>query len=268
MNDPRPAARALHAARGAREKLTSLPPELAPRTEAEAAAVQRALAELAGEVGPEAAPAGFKIGATGRRMQTYLGLDGPAAGFMAAAGIHASGARLPHAQFVDPGVECELAVRLAEDLPPGLCTPEQAARAVETLFPAIEIVDNRYGDLVRLGTPTLIADQVFHAGAVLGAPSGASDWRGLDMNALTGRISVDGAVRDQGRAADLMGHPMQCLAWLAGSHVAAVFGGLRKGQIVLLGSVTPPVWLPTPADGPIRVEVAFDGFSPVLFTLL
>ncbi|MFL5333338.1 MAG: 2-keto-4-pentenoate hydratase [Geminicoccaceae bacterium] len=264
MSDPRAAARVLHAARRARERLTSLSPELAPRTEAEAAAARRALAELAREVGPEAAPVGFKIGATAPRMQAYLGLDGPAAGFMGAAGIHESGARLPHAQFVAPGVECELAVRLAEDLPPGPCTPERAASAVATLFPAIEIVDNRYGDLVRLGTPTLIADQVFHAGAVLGAPSSGTDWRALDMTGLTGRISVDGTVRDQGRAADLMGHPIRCLAWLAGSQVTAAFGGLRKGQVIMLGSVTPPVWLP----GPARVEVAFDEFSPVLFTFM
>jgi 2-keto-4-pentenoate hydratase len=48
---------------------------------------------------------------------------------------------------------------------------------------------------------------------------------------------------------------MNCLAWLAASAVAAAFGGLRAGQVVMLGSVTPPIWL----DGPARVRVAFDG---------
>src|SRR5690348_4162260 len=105
--DPRQAAGALYESRTGREKLTTLPPGIAPRTPAEAAAVQRALAERKGE----AAPGGFKIGATAARMQEYLGLSGPAAGFMATGDIHESGVTLPFASFVHPGVECELAVR-------------------------------------------------------------------------------------------------------------------------------------------------------------
>jgi 2-keto-4-pentenoate hydratase len=65
---------------------------------------------------------------------------------------------------------------------------------------------------------------------------------------LRGRLVVDGNQRDEGVGADLMGHPMNCLAWLAGSEVAAAFGGLRAGQVVMLGSVTPPVWLTAPAS--------------------
>ncbi len=255
--DPGRAADALQDARARREKLTGLPEGVAPRTQAEGAAVQRALAERTGA----GQPAGFKIGATAQRMQEYLGLSGPAAGFMAVSGLHASGASVPYNAFVHPGVECELAVRLARDLPPAPCTLEQATEAVGDLMAAIEIVENRYGDLARLGTATLIADQVFHAGAVLGE-RGTEDWRGLDIAALPGRITVDGHVRDEGVASDLLGHPFQCLAWLAGSEVAAAFGGLRAGQIVLLGSVTPPVWL----SGPARVEVEFPPLPFVLLT--
>ena len=138
--------------------------------------MQRALAHRTGAV----SPGGFKIGATARRMQEYLGLNGPAAGFMAVGDIHRSGATVRFADFIRPGVECELAVRLARDLPPGPCTAEQAADAVGDLVAAIEIVENRYGELLELGVPTLIADQVFHAAAVLGEP-GTQDWRSLDI---------------------------------------------------------------------------------------
>jgi 2-keto-4-pentenoate hydratase len=65
---------------------------------------------------------------------------------------------------------------------------------------------------------------------------------------------VDGAERDAGVTTDLLGHPFNCLAWLASSAVAAAFGGLRAGQVVMLGSVTPPVWLDAPAS--ITVEFA------------
>ncbi len=251
---PDQAAAALHDARRRREQVAPLPPDIAPRTEAEGAAVQRALAHRAGA----ASPAGFKIGATARRMQEYLGLSGPAAGFMALGNIYRNAAAVRFADFVRPGVECELAVRLARDLPPGPCTPEQATNAVGDLFAGIEIVENRYGELLELGVPTLIADQVFHAAAVLGEP-GIEDWRSLDIGALRGRLVVDGHQRDEGVGADLMGHPMNCLAWLAGSSVAAAFGGLKTGQVIMLGSVTPPVWL----TGPASVTVDFSPLPPV-----
>jgi 2-keto-4-pentenoate hydratase len=150
-------------------------------------------------------------------------------------------------------VECEIAVRLAHDLPPGTYTAETVTGAVGEVIAGVEIVENRYDDLVALGTPTLIADQVYHCAAVTGALGGI-DWRGLDLGALRGRISVDGVVRDEGISTDLMGHPFNCLAWLASSEVAAAFGGLKSGQTVMLGSVTPPVWLDAP--GTVIVEFA------------
>jgi 2-keto-4-pentenoate hydratase len=248
------AAAALHARRQRHERVTSLPAPIAPTTEIEGAAAQRALARLTGAE----PPGGFKIGATGRRMQEYLGLSGPIAGFMAAGGIHASGATLRFDDFVHPGVECELAVRLAHHLPPGPCTMEQAADAIGELFAAIEIVENRYGDLAELGTPTLVADQMFHAAAVVGDPC-ETDWHALDLAALAGGITVDGRVRGEGVGADLLGHPLRCLVWLAGSPVAAAFDGLQAGQVVLLGSVTPPIWL----TGPASVSVEFPDLAPV-----
>ena len=74
--DPVPAAAALHRIRQDRVPVAPLPAGIAPKTGAEGAAVQFALARLAGAV----PPAGFKIGATGKRMQVYLGVTAPVAG--------------------------------------------------------------------------------------------------------------------------------------------------------------------------------------------
>ncbi|MEA2778349.1 MAG: hypothetical protein QOF90_3755 [Acetobacteraceae bacterium] len=82
--DPIPAAKALRQIRQDRVTVLPLPAAIAPRTEAEGAAVQRALAALAGAV----PPFGFKIGATGKRMQVYLGIDTPIAGFMRAEDVY------------------------------------------------------------------------------------------------------------------------------------------------------------------------------------
>ncbi len=258
--DPQPAADALIENRARRLPAGPLPPTIAPRDVAEGVAVQVAIARRKRAV----PPGGFKIGATGSRMQAFLGLPGPAAAFMRREDILSSGSAQPYAQFHNVQVECELAVRLGRDLPPKTCTPEQAQEAVEALSAAIEVVENRYGpppigDLKALGTPTLIADQVYHAACVVGPP--AEGWRDYDLAALHGRLSVDLVVRDKGSSADLLGHPMRALAWLAGSETAAGFGGLRAGQIIMLGSVTPSVAI----EGPCSVTVEFDHLPACTF---
>jgi len=231
---------------------------LAPTDEAAGYAVQHALAR---RVGADP-PAGFKIGATTKQMQDYLGLAGPAAGFVPAEGVHATPATVHFADFLAPGVECEVGLRLGRDITPGPCTRAEAEAAVADVFPAIEIVEKRYGDFAETGTPTLIADQMFHAAGVLGAPAG--DWHARDLGAVRGRMWVAGELRGEGHGRDLLGHPMEALAWLASSGGARVFGGLRAGQVVFLGSVTPPIWL----DGPCEVRVAFDGLGEVALRFL
>jgi 2-keto-4-pentenoate hydratase len=256
--DPEPAAAALRRIRLERGLVLPLPAGIAPVTEADGAAAQLALARLVGAV----PCAGFKIGATGKRMQEYLGLNGPAAGFMETATVFRGEGSVRFADCIKPGVECEVAVRLARDLPPGSYTKETVAGAVGEFVAGIEIVENRYDDLKTLGTPTLVADQVYHVAAVLG-DQGSVDWHTLNVGALRGRMLIDGVERDAGVTSDLMGHPFSCLAFLASSAVAAAFGGLKAGQCVMLGSVTPPVWL----DGPAHVVVEFEGLPPVTATL-
>ena len=101
---------------------------------------------------------------------------------------------------------------------------------------------------------------MFHAACVIGA---AGNWRGLDLTTIRGRLLRDGMEIDSGLGGDLMGHPMASLAWLAGSPEASAFGGLRAGQVVMLGSVTPPLWL----DSPARITVQFDDLPQVELTL-
>lgn len=220
----------------------------APADVAAGYAMQRAVAEAMGAV----PPAGFKIGATTESMRAYLGLAHPCAGFCPAEGIQDRAGRFRFADYVRPGVECEIGLRLAHDLSHGEHSRDSVADAVEQVFAAVEVVDNRYGDFAALGAPSLIADSVFHAGGVTGAP--ASGWPGLDLPATRGRLLVDGVERAAGLGAELLGHPLDALAWLAGSPLAEAFGGLRAGQVVFLGSVTPPIWL----DGPCEVVVSFD----------
>ena len=246
-------AAALAEARRARTLLAPLDAGSATTTPEQGYAAQLALARLHKAV----PPAGFKIGATAKGMQEYLGVPGPMAGFMAGP-IQRNGAQLRFADFVKPGVECEIGLRLGRDIAPGPLDRAAAAASVAACFPAIEIVENRYTDFKALGVPTLIADQVFHAAAVVGDDA-AFDSGALDT--LQGRISHDGAELGHGPATALLGHPLAVLQFLADSGAAHAFGGLRAGQVVMCGSVTPPFWL----DRPGRIEVDFGPLGQVSF---
>jgi 2-oxo-3-hexenedioate decarboxylase/2-keto-4-pentenoate hydratase len=106
----------------------------------------------------------------------------------------------------------------------------------------------------------LIADDFFSAGCVLGSPVRAGD--ASDLAALRGRTLVNGREVGTGRGADVMGHPFRALAWLA-NHLAGRGTMLRRGEVVLLGSLVQTVWL-EPGDA-VRMEI--EGLGATSLTL-
>ena len=161
-----------------------------------------------------------------------------------------------HRDFRHVGVECEIAVRLAADLPASGAPyrREGIADAVGAGMAAIEVVDDRYEDYHALDTPTLVADDFFNAACVLGAP--VEDWRALDLTGLRGRMTINGREVGIGQGGDILGHPLEALAWLANAR-AARGRHLRAGEFVLLGSVVETNWVET---GDL-IEAAIEGLG-------
>jgi 2-oxo-3-hexenedioate decarboxylase/2-keto-4-pentenoate hydratase len=234
------AAALLAEARLGGTRLAGLPEDCRPRDAAQAYAVQLALhARLTARgLGPLA---GHKIGCTTPVMQRFLGIDSPCAGGIFAATIHRAPAALRFDGFRHVGVECEIAVRLDADLPAHAApfTAERVAPAVGACMAAIEVVDDRWVDYKTVDTPSLIADDFFNAACVLGPPVEA--WRTLDLTDVLGITRINGAEVGRGRGADVMGHPLAALAWLA-NHLAARDLQLGAGDVVLTGSVVETRW--------------------------
>jgi 2-keto-4-pentenoate hydratase len=236
------AAKRIATARRERAALHALPDDLAPRDEAAGYLIQDAVHDLlAADFGPLV---GYKIGCTSAVMQQYLGIPHPCGGGVFAKGVHRSDAALRHGDFVRVGVECEIAVRLGRELQPSEApfTADSAAQAIEAYLPAIEIVDERYVDWRSIGAPTLVADDFFAAGCVLGQP--VSRALAPDLPTLVGRAGVNGVEVGRGTGADVLGHPHNALAWLA-NHLAGRGKALRAGEFVLTGSLVQTVWLGT-----------------------
>lgn len=234
------AAQFIATARRSRAKLDAPPADCIPATEAEGYQVQRALHDL---MRPQVGSlVGYKIGCTSKVMQEYLAIPHPCGGGVFEKGVHDSGVKLAASDYVRVGVECEIAVKLARDLAPTEApfSAQWVGGAVEAYYPAIEIVDDRYLKWETLGAPTLVADDFFAAGCVLGQPVARSAVP--DLLKLTGRALINGTEAGRGTGADVLGHPHHALAWLA-NHLAAEGRGLHAGQIVLTGSLVKTVWL-------------------------
>lgn len=177
---------------------------------------------------------GYKIGLTSQRMQAMCGIPHPIAGVVLADRLHHSGARLAIANYGRMGLEFEIAVRMASDLPAGgpAWTPENIAPHVVGVCAAIEIVDDRAADYTELDVLSLIADNSWNGGVILS--KFCRDWPALD--AVSGVVSRNGAELDAAHGRDALGHPFAPLAWLANA-LAAKGKNLRAGEIVMTGSL-------------------------------
>ena len=261
MNNTLAAAQSIATARRNRTPLAPLSGDAAPQSEADGYRIQDTLhGLLAPDFGTRV---GYKIGCTSPVMQQYLDIPHPCGGGVFAKGVHPSGVSLRARDFVRVGVECEIAVRLSRDLPSSGApfTADTVAEAIEAYLPAIEIVDDRYVKWETMGAPTLVADDFFAAGCVLGTAVARS--AAPDLLSVTGRALINGTEVGRGTGADVLGHPHNALAWLA-NHLAADGKSLRAGEIVLTGSLVKTVWLN--AGDKVMMELSGLGNVAATFT--
>jgi 2-keto-4-pentenoate hydratase len=200
---------------------------------ADAYEVQRAFVHMMQTQTGSTARAGYKIGLTSKRMQDMCGIDSPVAGVVLSHRVHRSGANISASAYGRLGLEFEIAVRLKRDLvPQSVPTLADVANVVDAVAPAIELIDDRRADYRTLDVLSLIADNSWNAGIVVG--EFVPVWP--ELATIDGRAYVDGQALDRGTGGEVLGHPFHPVAWLAG-HLAVQDGGLRAGDIVMTGSI-------------------------------
>ena len=235
------AARFLFDSARAGETHTGLPEQLMPSDLGEAHRVQAALQALWLEAGAGAG-AGWKVALTSQVMQEFVGHDQPCEGMIFASRVHHSPARINASDYIHPGGEAEIAVKLGRDLPAGDSphSRQSVAAAVAAVMPAIELVEDRAADYGGLNPMLLIADNAWNAGCILGPE--LSDFAALDLAAVAGRASINGQEIGRGVGGDALGHPFEPLAWLANS-LNGRGAMLRAGEVVMTGSIVATHWL-------------------------
>jgi 2-keto-4-pentenoate hydratase len=219
--------------------------------------VQDALHRLMAEAG-RGEIAGWKIALTSKAMQKLTGVEQPAAGAIFSKVIHRSPARVELAAYHHLGVEFEVAVRLGDDLPAsgGPWTRASVAGRVAACLPAFELVEDGDADYKTLDAFTLVAQNTWNGGVVLGAPVG--DWRGVDLEGAVTRCWINDKPGGQGKTGDALGHPFEAVAWLA-NLLNRRGRMLDRGMVVMTGSSITTKF-PAPGD---RVRFDIDGLGEV-----
>jgi 2-keto-4-pentenoate hydratase len=252
--DPAAAARFIAEAHRSRTPFENLPEAIAPKSVDEAYAAQEALralwVPLYGPIG------GLKIATTTKVMQALMGIDHPCGGVIYSKRIHTSPATIRLADHMHVVMECELAVRVGRTFEPRAApyTREEVRAAVVEVMPAFELIEDRNADYKSSKATSLICDNAWNAGIVLGAPVKVAP--DLELNDLQGRLET-GSGEHNGKTDD----PMGALAWIA--NLAASRGlPLAAGNVVITGSLIPTL----PITAGETFSFAIDGIGTVRAT--
>jgi 2-keto-4-pentenoate hydratase len=206
------------------------PDELTPE---QAYALQGEVARLREDRGERII--GYKIGCTSRAIQGQLGIREPIFGRLFDTGCFPAESRLDHARFANLAIEGELAIRLSHDLPRSPLSDDDYIRAVESVFPVIEL--HHYALPVnRHPLVPLISSGGMHAGLVLAG----HETRSSDGVAAVSELDVANNDRIAGKTTEpwTMGDPAATLRWLT-ARLAEWGLHLLAGQVILTGSALP-----------------------------
>jgi 2-keto-4-pentenoate hydratase len=250
--DPEKVARYIAEAHASRAEYRNVPPEIAPRNVAEAYAAQTALARLL--AGREGRVAGLKIATTTRIMQQLMGIDHPCGGLIFERRVFRSPAEIRLSDHMHLVLECELAVRIGRALPklPQPYAADSVRPAIAAIMPAFELIEDRKADYKSVQALSIIADNCWNAGVVLGPETAFDPARSLD--GVHGSLQIDGRPSGEGTTDG----PLGAFAWIA--NLAIEKGRmLEPGMVVITGSIIPTF----PVHPGNRVVFTLDGFGSV-----
>lgn len=216
------------------------PPRVMPEDERTAYKVQDAfLKKLVAKQGPAV---GYKIALTSPQILAQTGLKGPVYGPIRRKRVFHEKAKIRVGTWTRLGVELEIVFLMGSDVPKGTSYDRDSiAKYVGDARAGFELIEDRGADYTRLTVNGLIMDVGWNGGSLIGKHN--KNWRNLDLGNLNGTIFFDGKEVRAGHSGDVLGHPLNALAWLAnklGEHGKT----LKKGMIVSSGSMVACQFVP------------------------
>ncbi|GAA0608148.1 2-keto-4-pentenoate hydratase [Sporichthya brevicatena] len=177
---------------------------------------------------------GHKIGLTSLAMQQQLGVDSPDFGVLLGSMQVPNGGTAGQL-LLQPRIEAEIAFLLGADLDKPNLSVDDVLAATSKVMPALEIIDSRVAGW-KIGLIDTVSDNASSGAFVLGPPVDLStDLRDVEL-VLTCDEGVGPTEVGRGRGSAALGHPAECVLWLA-RELAARGEVLRAGSVILSGAL-------------------------------
>jgi 2-keto-4-pentenoate hydratase len=180
---------------------------------------------------------GWKVGFGAPASLELMQITAPLLGYLTDATVFERGAVFDTGDWARGVVEFEVAVWMGSDLGPGAGDAEAAA-AVAAVGPAIEVADvdlpvapDRVSDIM--------AGDIFHRGVVFGERD--TGRAGLDISEMTARISIDDVEQALVTELEAITGSYPWIVSTVASTLASAGERLRAGDVIITGSVIPPV---------------------------
>ena len=178
--------------------------------------------------------AGFKIGLTSVTQQKLCGIDSPIAGGIFLKEIYPSTHQIRLKDYHGLGIEFELALKISKDINPSETkfSSLNLLSYIDSIYPAFELIIDRNADYQNLDALSLIADNAWSAGVILGNP--IPNWESLQINELNSTLywNSEPALRAQIKSAN----PLHSLKWVV-NHLGKMGQKIPKDSLIMTGSV-------------------------------
>jgi 2-keto-4-pentenoate hydratase len=182
-------------------------------------------------------PLGWKVGLGAPASMEKLGITAPVVGFLMQRALLLSGSTVSLEGYVKPVAEAEICVRMMSDLRGG-ATAESALSAVKEIFPAIEIAD-----LDPVPTPdnldAVLEGDVYQRHVIL---CGNTRFGGA-TSGLTSRVIRKGAQFANTTDPEALTGKLPAIVAHVANTLAAFGETLKAGDVIITGSITPPIML-------------------------
>src|SRR5699024_2188033 len=203
---------------------------------------------------------GKKIGLTSQAMQEMMGVNEPDYGHLLDSMMCIDGVVLSLDHFLQPKLESEIAFVLKKDVKGPGVTALDIVKATDYVVPAFELIDSRIADW-NITFEDTVADNGSSARAILGGVP--TQLEGMDLAHLGMNVYKNGKLIDHATGAEVMGNPLEAVAWLANA-LSQFDKCLLKGEIILSGALAKAVSVQ--AGDTFMAEFAHLGAVEVSFT--
>ena len=198
---------------------------------------------------------GLKMGLTSYAKMAQMGVENPLYAFLADYFSVPDGGSVKTSELIHPKVEAEIAVVTNKELSGPGCTIAHVLDAIESVVPAVEIIDSRYENF-NFDLKSVIADNASSSRFITGG--NLKRVEDVDMKTLGVVMEKNGQVVELGAGAAVLGHPAASVAMLA-NMLAERDEVIPAGTFIMTGGITAAV----PVEAGDHVSVRYQDLGSI-----